>query len=68
MSKSKKTSSPSKMLSLRLGGDEIDRADALILVIGALPEYKGVMRVNRSAVLRMALVRGLNALEAEMSS
>lgn len=56
------------MLSLRLGGDEIDRADALILVIGALPEYKGVMRVNRSAVLRMALVRGLNALEAEMSS
>jgi hypothetical protein len=43
---------------------EADRADALAEVLAASPAYSGV-RISRSAVLRMAMLRGLAVIEQE---
>jgi hypothetical protein len=51
---------------LRLPADMIARVEALVPKLGAAPSL-GAFRVSRSAILRMALVRGLDELEREYS-
>jgi len=53
-----------KQLSLRLPVDLVDRADALLPVLERLPTYRA-FRLERSTVLRLALIRGLEELERE---
>lgn len=57
----KKTVSPGTQTALRLPGEFLTRADKLCAKISKDP----MMRVTRSAVLKMAIGRGLDALEAE---
>lgn len=49
-------------VAMRLPTDLVERADALISVMATAPEYK-LFRMSRSAVLRVALSMGLDALE-----
>jgi hypothetical protein len=51
--------------AIRLPPKLIERADALVPRLIELPTYQGMGRVDRSAVLRIALSRGLYALERE---
>ncbi|MCP4679903.1 MAG: hypothetical protein GY854_31305 [Deltaproteobacteria bacterium] len=53
-------------ITLRIAkAEEItERADKLLPIIAALPEYRA-LRVSRSVVLRLALLKGLEELEAE---
>lgn len=51
--------------SLRLPEDFVKRADALIKRLGAVPEFAALGDVSRSKVLRLAIAKGLAALEAE---
>ncbi len=44
--------------------DITERADALLPIIAALPEYRA-LRVTRSVVLRLALMQGLDDLESK---
>jgi len=53
-----------KPTTLRLPEDLLERADALVPAIASAGEYQAV-RISRSTVLRLALLRGLVALEAE---
>lgn len=53
-----------KQLSIRLPAETVDRADALVPVIADLPAL-AAFRVERASVLRLAIVRGLQALEQE---
>ena len=52
------------LTSLRLPRSLLDRADALIALLKKRPEF-AVQRITRSTVLRLALMRGLDALEAD---
>lgn len=53
-----------EQIALPLPSDLLKRADRLAAVLAELPEYQ-ITRTTRSAVLRLALVRGLAALEGE---
>lgn len=53
-----------EQIALRLPADALERAEALVPKLAKLPALAAV-RVTRSAVLRMAILRGLDALEAE---
>ena len=57
----KKTKTSEAQTALRLPGEFLTRADKLCAKISRDP----MMRVTRSAVLKMAIGRGLDALEAE---
>src|SRR4030095_6549587 len=48
---------------LRLTHDLLDRADALIAVMAADPEVRALGMPTRTAVLRLAIARGLQDLE-----
>jgi hypothetical protein len=48
---------------LRLTRDLLERADALIEVMAADPEVHALGRPTRTAVLRLAIARGLKDLE-----
>jgi hypothetical protein len=50
-------------VSVRLPGDVPDRAEALAEAIANLPEFRA-FRITRAAVLRMAMLEGLQAMEA----
>jgi len=50
-------------LSIRLPQDLSDRADALAEHMKGLPEY-ALMTVKRAAVIRIAIAKGIEALEA----
>jgi len=52
------------VVPVRLSQEVLDRADALIEKVESLPEF-AVTRVTRSAVLRLAILRGLELLEEE---
>ncbi|MGC4116996.1 MAG: hypothetical protein QM765_21020 [Myxococcales bacterium] len=45
--------------------DVVDRADALLKKADRLPEF-AVSRLSRAAVLRLAIMRGLDVLEQEV--
>lgn len=51
--------------ALRLPADMLDRADALAPLVAADPERAGTGAVNRSDVLRLALAKGMAALERQ---
>lgn len=53
-----------KQIALRLEEVYVDRADALVPIMESIPEM-AAMRVTRAAVLRLAIMRGLDALEAQ---
>ena len=50
---------------LRLTQDLLERADALIEVMAADPEVRALGMPTRTAVLRLAIARGLRDLEAQ---
>ena len=50
---------------LRLTHDLLERADALIAVIAADPEVRALGMPTRTAVLRLAIARGLRDLERQ---
>jgi hypothetical protein len=50
---------------LRLTHDLLERADALIAVMAADPEVRALGMPTRTAVLRLAIARGLRDLEHE---
>jgi hypothetical protein len=50
---------------LRLTHDLLERADALITVMAADPEVRALGMPTRTAVLRLAIARGLQALERQ---
>lgn len=50
--------------SIRLPPDILDRVDKLVEKLHHLPEF-ALTRASRSAVLRLAVLRGLDALEQE---
>lgn len=54
--------------SLRLPVELLDRADALVPFVATWPELGAHGKVSRSTVIRVALMRGLAALEAEASA
>ena len=53
------------LLSIRVPADLIKRATRLTPKIGRDPAVATVGRVTRSTVIKLALMRGLDALEAE---
>jgi hypothetical protein len=61
MAAKKKMTAADAQTALRLPGDFLARADRLCAKIGKDP----MMRVTRSTVLKMAIGRGLDALEQE---
>jgi hypothetical protein len=50
---------------LRLTQDLLERADALIAVMAADPEVRALGMPTRTAVLRLAIARGLRDLERQ---
>jgi hypothetical protein len=50
---------------LRLTHDLLERADALIAVMAADPEVRALGMPTRTAVLRLAIARGLQDLERQ---
>jgi len=48
---------------LRLTQDLLERADALIAIMAAAPEVRALSMPTRTAVLRLAIARGLRDLE-----
>jgi hypothetical protein len=53
---------------LRLTQDLLERADALIEVMAADPEVRALGMPTRTAVLRLAIARGLRNLERQYQS
>jgi hypothetical protein len=53
---------------LRLTQDLLERADALIAVMAADPEVRALGMPTRTAVLRLAIARGLQDLERQYQS
>ena len=49
--------------SIRLPRDFLDRADALMTQLQRVPEYAALGSMNRSRVLRLAILKGLEVLE-----
>jgi hypothetical protein len=57
-------------ISLRIPEAMLERADALVPLLGDDPELAMVVggKVTRSTVLRVALLRGIKALEADFAT
>jgi len=53
-----------EQVSIRVPGGTLARAEALVPVLNDAPEFR-VLRCTKSAILRLAILRGLEALEAE---
>lgn len=51
--------------TLRLPAEMMARIEALIPKVAKRPEFAAHGRVSRSAVIRLVILRGLEALEAE---
>ena len=54
-----------QQISIRLPQDFLDRAEGLVEALKDEPEYRYVPRLGQSFVLRLAMERGLEQLEAE---
>ena len=52
-------------IAVKLPAELVERADALVPVFKEVPEMRVWSRVTRTAVIRLALLRGLESLEAE---
>jgi hypothetical protein len=60
--------SDTTIITLRLPQSFVDRADALIADLAQDEESLLLGRVSRSIVLRLAVLRGLETLEAQVAS
>lgn len=60
--------SDATIITLRLPKSFVDRADGLIAQLAENEEALLLGRVSRSIVLRLAVLRGLDALEAQVAS
>ena len=60
------TMTPPSPVNIRLPQAIIDRLDALVPQAGRAAELATMTRITRSDVLRLALLRGLAALELEL--
>ena len=60
--------SDTTIITLRLPQSFVDRADALIADLAEDEESLLLGRVSRSIVLRLAVLRGLEALEAQVQN
>ena len=54
-----------KDIAVKLPMELVDRADALVPVFEDVPEMRVWSRISRTAVIRLALLRGLESLEDE---
>jgi len=54
-----------KQVVLRVSSELVERADALKDVLSERDELRAFGRVSRSSVMRLAVQRGLEVLEAE---
>ena len=61
------TRNPQSPVNIRLPQSLLDRADALVPVAGQAPELATQTTITRADVLRLAVLRGLAALEAELA-
>lgn len=61
-------SSDATIITLRLPKSFVDRADGLIAQLAEDEEALLLGRVSRSIVLRLAVLRGLEALEAQVAT
>jgi hypothetical protein len=52
---------------VKIPADLLARADSLLAAVAARPSTIGYGRVSRSAVIRVALARGLDAMAAELT-
>lgn len=52
-------------IAVKLPAELVERADSLVPVFKEVPEMRVWSRVTRTAVIRLALLRGLESLEAE---
>lgn len=52
-------------LGIRIDQATIERADALQGFVASKPELRAMGRVSRASILRLAMLRGLEVLEAE---
>jgi len=57
-----------EQVSIRLPTDLLDRAEKLAQQFARDPSHASVYRVSRAAALRMALLRGVEALEADLAA
>jgi len=58
------TTKPKRQTSIHAFDVETRRADAVMASMGRAPQWSGV-RLTRTMVLRMAMLRGLDLLERE---
>jgi len=56
-----------RQTALRIPADVIARADALVPKLNARPEQRARGAVNRSDILRLALVLGMRSLERRLA-
>jgi hypothetical protein len=61
------TMSNEEPVSIRLPTALLDRAERLAKKLAADPTHSSVFRVTRAAALRMALLRGVEALEEDLA-
>lgn len=64
----KPTMSNEKQVTIRLPTALLDRAENLARKLAADPAHSTAFRVTRAAALRMALHRGIEALEADLTA
>ena len=57
-----------KDIAVKLPMELVERADALVPVFEDVPEMRVWSRISRTAVIRLALLRGLESLEDEFAS
>lgn len=57
---------PLAQIALRVPADALERAELLVPRLNARPEHQARGAVTRSDVLRLALLRGLQALERDI--
>jgi hypothetical protein len=55
-------------ISIRVDEEVLRRADELVEPVSAMHDARVFRAVTRSAVLRLALIRGLELLETEVAS
>ncbi len=54
-----------KTVSIRLPIEVIERMEKLQTRIQAAPEYAGAVNITTAAVIRMALIKGMDTLEKD---
>ncbi len=67
MSPRKPSKNPMQVVSLRISPTVLDRADKLLEAMRLDPEYQLLSIEDRSEVLRLAIAKGISAIEKELA-